>query len=42
MARYENPEVKKRLTELYTPGTNYYEELKQRMKYKNLIDSFFE
>ena len=42
MTRYENPEVKKRLSELYTPGTNYYEELKQRMKYKNLIDSFFE
>jgi trigger factor len=41
MIRYENPEVKQRLSELYVSGTKYYEEMKQRMKYKNVIDSFF-
>ncbi len=39
---YQNPEVLKRLDELYVPGTKYYEELKLRMWYKTLIDSFFE
>lgn len=39
---YQNTEVLKRLEELYTPGNKYYEELKLRMAYTKLIDSFFE
>lgn len=42
LGRFENPDVVKRLEELYKPGERYFEELKQRMKYKKLIDSFFE
>lgn len=41
MAAYQNKEVLKRLEELYIPWTKYYEELKTRMGYKKLIDSFF-
>jgi len=41
MSKFENQEVLNRLKELYVPGTKYYEELKQRMVYRNLIDSFF-
>lgn len=40
IAKYENPDVKKRLAELYTPGTKYYEEIKGRMGYKKIISSF--
>ncbi len=42
MKRFENEEVLKRLSELYVPWQRYYEELRQRMGYKKLIDSFFE
>ncbi len=42
MKRFENPEVLERLKELYVPGNNYYEELKQRLGYRNVIESFFE
>lgn len=41
MSRFENPEVLERLKELYVPGNKYYEELKMRMGYRKLIDSFF-
>lgn len=41
MSKFENQEVLNRLKELYVPGTKYYEELKQRMVYRNLIESFF-
>ena len=41
MKRFENPEVLERLKELYVPGNNYYEELKQRLGYRNVIESFF-
>jgi trigger factor len=41
LAKFGSEDVLKRLRELYIPGTKYYEELKQRMKYKKLIDSFF-
>jgi len=37
---YTNEEVKGRLRELYVPGTKYYEEIKNRMTYKKLIDKF--
>jgi len=42
LANYGSEDVKKRLTELYVPGTKYYEELRQRMGYRKLIDTFFE
>jgi hypothetical protein len=42
MKSFENPEVLKRLEELYVPGTKYYDELKTRISYRKLIDSFFE
>lgn len=42
LTNYGSEDVKKRLTELYVPGTKYYEELRQRMGYRKLIDSFFE
>lgn len=41
MERFQNPEVLERLKTLYVPGTRYYEELKQRLGYRKLIDSFF-
>jgi hypothetical protein len=41
LAKFGSEDVLTRLRELYIPGTKYYEELKQRMKYKKLIDSFF-
>lgn len=41
-SRFESKDVLERLKELYVPGTKYYEELKQRITYKKLIDSFFE
>ncbi len=41
MSKFENQEVLNRLKELYVPWTKYYEELKQRMVYRNLIESFF-
>lgn len=42
LARFENPDVVTRLKELYTPGQKYFEELKLRVKYRKLVDSFFE
>jgi len=42
MDRYGSEEVRQKLTELYTPGQKYYEELKTRVWYRNLIDTFFE
>ena len=41
MERYGSADVKEKLAELYKPDTKYYEELKQRMEYRKLIDSFF-
>lgn len=42
IARFGSTEVVARLKELYVPWTKYYEELKQRITYRKLIDSFFE
>lgn len=42
MSSFESPEVLKRLEELYKPGTKYYDELKSRVWYRKLIDTFFE
>ncbi len=42
MSRFESQEVLKRLKELYVPGNKYYEEMKRRVVFKKLIESFFE
>lgn len=42
LSRFESKDVLARLKELYVPGTKYYEELKQRIGYRKLIDTFFE
>lgn len=41
LSRFGSADVLTRLKELYVPGTKYYEELKQRLMYRNLIDGFF-
>lgn len=42
LARFGSEDVLVRLKALYVPGTKYYEELKERIGYRKLIDSFFE
>jgi FKBP-type peptidyl-prolyl cis-trans isomerase (trigger factor) len=42
LTRFGSEDVLARLKALYVPGTKYYEELKQRIGYRKLIDSFFE
>lgn len=42
LTRFGSEDVLERLKALYVPGTKYYEELKQRIGYRKLIDSFFE
>ncbi|MCP4523038.1 MAG: trigger factor, partial [Candidatus Gracilibacteria bacterium] len=41
LERFGSEDVLKKLQELYVPGNKYYEELKQRVKYRKLIDNFF-
>lgn len=41
LAKFGSEDVLARLKELYVPGTKYYNELQERMKYRKLIDSFF-
>lgn len=41
ISKFGNEDVIKRLKELYVPGNRYYEELKQRMIYKKIVDRFF-
>ncbi len=41
-SQFQNSEVLKRLEELYQEWNKYYEELKTRLAYRKLIDSFFE
>jgi len=41
LSKFENPEVLERLKNLYLPDTKYYSELKQRMIYRKIINSFF-
>ncbi|MDR0772236.1 MAG: hypothetical protein LBF15_04315 [Candidatus Peribacteria bacterium] len=41
IAKFQNEEVVKKLRDLYVAGESHYEELKQRMKYRKLIDGFF-
>jgi trigger factor len=40
--KFENSDVVKRLKELYVEWTKYYEELKLKLHFKKIIDSFFE
>ncbi len=40
-AGFDNPEVLERLEKLYTEESQYYSELKTRLGFRNLIDSFF-
>ena len=42
ITRFGNEDVIKRLKELYVPGNRYYEELKQRLIYRKIVDRFFE
>ena len=42
LAKFGSEDVLERLKELYVPGNKYYEELKTRISYRKLIDSFFE
>ncbi len=41
LARYESTDVLARLKELYVPGNNYYEELRRRVAFRELIETFF-
>lgn len=41
MSRFNSEDVKKKLIDLYKEWTKQYEELKQRISYSKLIDSFF-
>lgn len=41
IAQYTSEDVKKRLTEKLIPGDSYYEEIKSRLAYKKVVDSFF-
>ena len=41
MNRYQAEDVLKRLEELYVPGNKYFEELRKRVAFRRLIDSFF-
>ena len=40
-SRFENPEVLERLETLYKPENQYYQELKTRLWFRNVIESFF-
>jgi len=42
ISKFENSDVVKRLKELYVEGTKYYEELKLKLSFKKVVDSFFE
>ncbi len=42
LARFNSPDVVAKLKELYVPWNRYFEELRQRVVYRKLIDSFFE
>ena len=39
-SRFENPEVLERLQAMYTDGTQQYEELKNRLTFTKIIESF--
>ena len=39
--KFQNPEVLERIKELYSKWKQHYEELKERIRFRKLIDSFF-
>lgn len=41
IARYQNPDVITRLKNKLVPGDSYYEEIKVRLAYRKIVDSFF-
>jgi FKBP-type peptidyl-prolyl cis-trans isomerase (trigger factor) len=42
MANYKNAEVKEKLKIMFAHGTDHYEDVKNRLNYKKIIDTFFE
>ncbi|MCK9272597.1 trigger factor [Candidatus Gracilibacteria bacterium] len=42
LAQYQNLDVLKKLKEKLIPGDAYYEDIKNRIKYKKIVDTFFE
>ncbi|EKE27389.1 MAG: hypothetical protein ACD_3C00215G0007 [uncultured bacterium (gcode 4)] len=42
MTQYASEEVKDRLKAKLVPGDAYYEDIKNRMKYRKIVDTFFE
>jgi hypothetical protein len=42
MAQYASPEVKEKLKAKLVPGDSYYEDIQNRMKYRQIVESFFE
>lgn len=42
MWKYSNPDALAKLKEILVPGNNNYEDIKGRLKYKKIIDTFFE
>ncbi|MDD2515674.1 MAG: trigger factor [Candidatus Gracilibacteria bacterium] len=41
-AKYQNPEAIEKLRTILTPGNQNYEDIKGRLRYKKIIDTFFE
>lgn len=39
--KFQNPEVLEKLNEMYKKGSKNFEELRERLKFRKLIDSFF-
>ncbi len=42
IAQYENEAVVTHLREKLVPGDNYYEDIKNRLAYRKVVDTFFE
>ena len=42
IAQYENESVITRLREKLIPGDTYYEDIKNRLAYRKVVDTFFE
>lgn len=42
LSQYTSIEVKEKLKAKLVPGDTYYEDMKNRLKYKKIVDSFFE
>lgn len=42
MSHYSNPQAIERLREMLQPGKKHYEDIENRLKYKKIIDTFFE